>query len=684
MVVNARRHVQGASRGDAMAPSHRLPARRIGVLASLALLILALDGILRDLGSIDVRILNRIQALRLESGRSLLELIDRLVSLPLAGVVWVTVFAGFAIARRWSYAMSVLLVPISVEAGIILFSHLVNHFGPDPSVVQRAPEVDAVSSFPSEAVVGTLLLCGIVGAACWKSTFVILRVGGAILAGLGVVLTSVSQLWLGVAWPTDVLAAYAFGTVVLLLLFAVQGRLAGAVDGLPLHRVLPSLRGVVATEQTHVSGWLEGGVAEWQREGRLSGAESARLRAELAAPTFQAVLPHIAAHVTIGVALTFPVSSVGRICYTLANLGVATARFLSGRIDRRQWRASLGVHSPLVMILTVPPILGEFAYLAARPIRANHLLLRVALDTTLVKVPWNLYERSGLRWILARSPYAIRQEHSRADVGHLLPPRMAALILGTIAVALFAADLVAQIIDATIRPTVTGWAPIVRIFDLGAESSLGTWFSVVSLFILAVLLAVIAWETDRTGRRFGRRWLVLSIIALGLSADEQARFHDPGGGIGTTMREHVKFLTGPLHYGWVLVAMLSAVVLWLCYREFLRALPRTTRRLFVAAAILYFGGEVGVEMINGWLVESGNLGLLYQTMTSVEEFLGMLGLVVALVALLLYIQRYLGDVRLVPRSEHADQMNPLEEQHLANPSTQNRTQGYDPVVIGRR
>jgi hypothetical protein len=86
----------------------------------------------------------------------------------------------------------------------------------------------------------------------------------------------------------------------------------------------------------------------------------------------------------------------------LGALEVATGRLFMRRIDRAEWGRAWSIHSPLVILLSAVPGFGSFAYLAAKPVRANRLLLRTLTDAAAKKVPWNLYERSGLRRFIAR------------------------------------------------------------------------------------------------------------------------------------------------------------------------------------------------------------------------------------------------------------------------------------------
>jgi hypothetical protein len=148
--------------------------------------------------------------------------------------------------------------------------------------------------------------------------------------------------------------------------------------------------------------WIERAVATWEREGRITADEAETLRAQVAAPTFQAMLPYLGAHILISIPLRFPFGSVARSVMVAGALGAASGRLLMRRIDREAWKQAWSIHSPLVFLLAAVPGFGTFAYLAAKPVRANRLLLRALGDAAMQKAPWNLYERSGLRRFVAR------------------------------------------------------------------------------------------------------------------------------------------------------------------------------------------------------------------------------------------------------------------------------------------
>jgi hypothetical protein len=353
-------------------------------------------------------------------------------------------------------------------------------------------------------------------------------------------------------------------------------------------------------------------------------------------PEFAAVLPHLGVHLTVGVFLRFPFGSITRAAYVLVSFALAHARLAARRIDYATFRRQAGMHSPLVLLITCLPGVGTFAYLASKPFRAHHLLTRVALDAVLLKLPKDVYRRTGARPILTRPATTTGTDSPpSADPGlrlHIVPARLVAL-LGLIAVGLFALDVAAAIVDHLLDPTFLGWEPISRIVDLNAESSVGTWFATTTLLLCAVVLGVIALGKRRARDQFAFHWAGLSAVVLGLAIDEQAKLHDLGSGFGTEVRERLG-LGGLLYYGWVVVAAVTLVVLAGLYWRFVLALPGGTRARFFVAAGLYLAGEMGMEMVGGWIMDRNGATLAYALATSVEEFLALLGVLVAFGTLL--------------------------------------------------
>lgn len=163
-----------------------------------------------------------------------------------------------------------------------------------------------------------------------------------------------------------------------------------------------TVRARLAGSQQRAQDWIARAIDSWQEDARVSPAEAAEMRRHMNGAEFQAMLPHFGAHIVISILLRFPFGSIARALWSAGALATATVRLLSRRIDRTQWRLSWSIHSPLVIVLSAIPGFGGFAYLAARPVRSNRLLLRATVDAVMQKSPWRLYQRSGLQRLVAR------------------------------------------------------------------------------------------------------------------------------------------------------------------------------------------------------------------------------------------------------------------------------------------
>lgn len=178
------------------------------------------------------------------------------------------------------------------------------------------------------------------------------------------------------------------------------------------------------------------------------------------------------------------------------------------------------------------------------------------------------------------------------------------------------------------RPTVfPGYLQILRIFDVDAEGNVPTWLTSVILLICAIAL----WDRGRSADRWRRHWRALAMGFGYLSLDEVAQLHDRG----RVLAEMLVETRGILTFGWVIFAAPVLVVVALAYLRFLRALPGPTRTLVLAAAVAYVGGAFGLELVGGWVWDTGGgrNTVPYLLVTSAEELLEMLGGVLLLRAL---------------------------------------------------
>jgi hypothetical protein len=198
-----------------------------------------------------------------------------------------------------------------------------------------------------------------------------------------------------------------------------------------------------------------------------------------------------------------------------------------------------------------------------------------------------------------------------------------------------------------------GLLQLLRLFDVGEEGSIPTWYSSFTLLLSSILLAVIAALKRMRGDRYTLHWIGLSLIFLFLSIDEVVQIHEAGS--REEVQSFVKNLTGLTFGGftyffWVVPGAAFVLIFLLVYLRFLVDLPKETRRLFLVAGILFVGGALGLEMLSArvvsiygiedWESVGGLPKIVVGIQTSIEELLEMLGIIVFIHALVAYIGAY--------------------------------------------
>jgi hypothetical protein len=183
-------------------------------------------------------------------------------------------------------------------------------------------------------------------------------------------------------------------------------------------------------------------------------------------------------------------------------------------------------------------------------------------------------------------------------------------------------------------------------FDLDGEKNIPALYSSVTLLACAVLLAIITRVKKARREPFVFQWGFLAVVFLALAIDESIAFHE-------SLHEPMVSLlnlSGWLYAGWVVpVGGLMIVVLLVCLK-FLIALPVRTRRLFIAAGVIYVTGAMLMEMagasyldaIGGTAASKDDRGIVWSLFVTAEEVLEMAGVAVFIHALMSYISNELG------------------------------------------
>ena len=166
--------------------------------------------------------------------------------------------------------------------------------------------------------------------------------------------------------------------------------------------------------------------------------------------------------------------------------------------------------------------------------------------------------------------------------------------------------------------------------NMDRELNIPTLFSTLLLFSISMLMKKLY---TTSGKESPRDWLLLSKIFFFLGLDEAIQIHEifiiPG------FRQYLHPMFGST---WVIPYGFLAICLAYRYRFFLKQLPRDTSARLVVAGLIYIVGAIGMEIIGSYLIQSGIIkwqGFSYGMITGAEETLELLGLIIAIHALII-------------------------------------------------
>ena len=220
------------------------------------------------------------------------------------------------------------------------------------------------------------------------------------------------------------------------------------------------------------------------------------------------------------------------------------------------------------------------------------------------------------------------------------PPSRVTRFLSIVVAILIALSTAGQISKYFLgHPKLKGLVPA---FYVDFESNVPTWYSSCALLLAAALLLLIAIAKLQQRDRYGAHWLALSALFLFLSIDEVAMIHEyPIDPLRETFHAG-----GPLYYTWVVPGILFVMIVGFSFSRFLLHLPDRIRNLFLVAGAIFVGGAIGVEMLSGMQADRfGEENFTYAMIVTVEEFFEMLGVVLFIHALLEYMHRHVGLLR---------------------------------------
>jgi len=233
-----------------------------------------------------------------------------------------------------------------------------------------------------------------------------------------------------------------------------------------------------------------------------------------------------------------------------------------------------------------------------------------------------------------------------------LNPKKVCLSLFSVAVGLTFLHMCFKFLDLSLgHDLVFGLAPI---FSLSGEGQIPTMFSVILLLIGALLLALIAVASrKKLERPYTVHWAGLSFIFIFLAMDEALEIHEKW---SQPIRDTLN-TTGYFYYAWVIPYAIMVLVFGLLYLDFVLHLPMKTRLQVVAAGLIYVSATLGLESLEGRHAELfGKHNWTFVTLTTIEEFMEMSGVILFIYALMSYLRDGFSDfkIRFGDRLERAE------------------------------
>ncbi len=144
--------------------------------------------------------------------------------------------------------------------------------------------------------------------------------------------------------------------------------------------------------------FLAKGLDIWVEEGRITPERAQKLKADLRTDEAHAAMSHLGAHLAITAVFRFPFGSILRPLWTIVFLMRGLYKAIRGG-GKACWKFII-LHNPLVILLSIIPGFGGFAYLTAKPLRRK-VIIRLMMDRIGRKIPFRLYSRSRIDRLVA-------------------------------------------------------------------------------------------------------------------------------------------------------------------------------------------------------------------------------------------------------------------------------------------
>ncbi len=174
---------------------------------------------------------------------------------------------------------------------------------------------------------------------------------------------------------------------------------------------------------------------------------------------------------------------------------------------------------------------------------------------------------------------------------------------------------------------------LLDIFNLNEEQNIPTWYSSTILLFCGVFLYIISSFKKDCQDKYYRHWLWLSIIFFYLSLDEAVSIHEELKIRFFLEKDHILY-----DDSWIITFSILVPIFIFSYRKFILNLPSKTKKQFIIAGFIYLLGTMGMEIVGSFSQEFyGKASIVHGTVTTIEEFLEMIGIVIFINTLMSYV-----------------------------------------------
>lgn len=209
-----------------------------------------------------------------------------------------------------------------------------------------------------------------------------------------------------------------------------------------------------------------------------------------------------------------------------------------------------------------------------------------------------------------------------------------AIVLFLITALVVVAHVIVYFLQQVLSPAV--WDSLDGLFNLSRENNFPTYFSAFLLVVAGLLARILYLYKKKAGSTYSMQWLLLSFVFIFLSLDEAVQIHER---LTKISGEQFKFLnSGFLSFAWVIPYTVLFLVVAVYFARFVFALPKRTRNLFLASGVLYIGGALGFEFVEGYVFNRYGFNVVYWMLATIEEVMEMTGVILVIYAMLDYLQ----------------------------------------------